>query len=179
MDNKKIGIIIICTGLLFGFIMFALNLQIKTLTDFLMQQSGGNCFVNGECVHEQNTFPLIFGAVVVALTISFGLYLIYFSKKTQDFESAQKNKLETIKSSKSEELKEERFKILSEGLDEYERKILLAVKEQDGISQSTLKYRVDLSKSKLSMVLAQLEKKGLILKVKKGKINNIFLKKGF
>ena len=63
------------------------------------------------------------------------------------------------------------------GLDEDEKKVLTAVKEQDGISQSTLKYRVDLSKTKLSMVLSQLEKKGLVAKVKKGKINNIFLKK--
>jgi len=38
-------------------------------------------------------------------------------------------------------------------------------------------YRVDLSKTKLSIVLSQLEKKGLIAKVKKGKINNIFMKK--
>mgnify|MGYP001615807833 FL=1 len=78
---------------------------------------------------------------------------------------------------KNENLKGERFKILLEGLDEDEKKIMQAVKEQDGISQSTLRYRIDLSKSKLSMVLSQLEKKGLISKVKKGKINNVFLKK--
>ena len=179
MDNKKIGIIIICTGLLFGVILVILSLQINALTAFLMQQSGGNCFVNGKCVHEQNTFPLIFGAVFVALTISFGLYLIYFAKKTQDFEGAQRDMLETIKSSKNEELKGERFNILLGGLDEFEKKVLIAVKEQDGISQSTLKYRTDLTKSKLSMVLAQLEKKGLVSKVKKGKTNDIFLKKAF
>ena len=63
------------------------------------------------------------------------------------------------------------------GLDEDEKKVLTAVKEQDGISQSTLKYRTDLSKTKLSVILSQLEKKGLIAKVKKGKTNDIFLKK--
>jgi len=74
-------------------------------------------------------------------------------------------------------LKEEKFKILLTGLDEDEKKVITAVKEQDGISQSTLKYRTNLSKTKLSMVLSQLEKKGLIAKVKKGKTNDIFLKK--
>ena len=64
-----------------------------------------------------------------------------------------------------------------EGLDEDEKKVMQAVKEQDGISQSTLRYRTDLSKTKLSMVLKELEEKNLIAKVKKGKINNIFMKK--
>ena len=109
--------------------------------------------------------------------MGFGAYLILFSKTAKSFEATQKNILKKISTAKNKELKEERFEILLEGLDEYEKKVMLKAREQDGISQSTLMYRTDLSKSKLSMVLSQLEKKNLITKVKKGKINNIFLKK--
>ena len=178
VDNKKIGFGLIVLGLMFAVILIIFKIQIDNLTNSLMIFSGGSCFLeNGECVHEQKILPLILGTILVIISLGFGLYLILFSKTTKSFENTQKDILDTIKSAKHVELKEDRFKILLEGLDENEKKIIMAVKEQDGISQSTLKIRTDLSKSKLSMTLSQLESKSLISKVKKGKINNIFLKK--
>ena len=178
MDNKKLGYLVILTGLIFIVMLFILKIQINHLTNSLMDISGGTCFLeSGKCVHEQNFLPFIIGAVVIVFTLGLGIYLVLSFKTIQSFETAQKNILNKLQSTKNKDLKEEKFKILLTGLDEDEKKVLLAVREQDGISQSTLKYRTDLSKTKLSMVLSQLEKKGLITKVKKGKINNIFLKK--
>ena len=178
MDNKKIGFLLIFVAILFGVILFIFKIYIDQLNDSLMALTNGSCFLeSGKCVHERNFLPFIIGAVAVAVTLGAGIYLILFSKTARSFETAQKNILKKISTTKNKELKEERFKILLEGLGEDEKKVITSVKEQDGISQSTLRYRNDLSKSKLSMVLSQLEKKNLITKVKKGKINNIFLKK--
>ena len=49
------------------------------------------------------------------------------------------------------------------GYTDEEKKVVKAVKEQDGITQSTLRLRTDLHKSKLSIVLDGLEKKGLFV----------------
>ncbi len=178
MDNKKLGFLIIFVGIIFIIILSIFKIQINQLTNSLMTLSGGSCFLeSGKCVHEQNNLPFIIGTAAIVLTVGLGIYLISFSKTIELFETSQKSILNKLKSTKDKERKEERFKILLTGLDENEKKALIAVKEQDGISQSTLRYRTDLSKTKLSVVLSQLEKKGLITKVKKGKINNIFLKK--
>ena len=62
------------------------------------------------------------------------------------------------------------------GLDQDERKVIKAVKEQDGITQQTLRLRNDLHKSKLSIILDGLEKKELIVRKEKGKTKQVFLK---
>jgi len=178
MDNKKIGYVIILIGIVFIIVLSVFKVHINELTNSLMALSGGACFLeSGECIHEQSEAPFVISVAAIVFTLGFGLYLILFSKTTKFFETAQKDILKRINESKKIESKNEKFNILLTGLDEDEKKALTSVKEQDGISQSTLKFRTDLSKTKLSIVLSQLEKKGLITKVKKGKINNIFLKK--
>lgn len=178
MDNKKIGVLLIAAGGVFAIALSWIKVQLNLQADSLMALSGGSCFLkSGKCIHEQSFLPFAIGIAAIVFIISLGIYLISFSKTTRSFELSQKTILNKLKTTKNKELKEEKFKILLQGLDEGEKKVLTAVKEQDGISQSTLKYRTDLSKTKLSMVLSQLERKGLVAKVKKGKTNDIFLKK--
>ena len=178
MDSKKVGFLIIFVGVIFIIVLSIFKIQIDELTSSLMSLSGGSCFTeSGKCVHEQSNLPFVIGSAVIVFVISLGIYLVYFSRTLSSFETTQKNILKTILTSKNKESKEEKFKILLTGLEEDEKKVITMVREQDGISQSTLRYRTDLSKSKLSMVISQLEKKNLVTKVKKGKINNVFLKK--
>ena len=61
-------------------------------------------------------------------------------------------------------------------LDPEEKTVIKAVKEQDGITQQTLRFRTDLHKSKLSLVLDGLEKKDLIRRIEQGKTKQVFLK---
>lgn len=56
------------------------------------------------------------------------------------------------------------------------KKVMKAIKDHDGITQSTLRLRLDLSKAKLSYVLQELEKRNLIKRIKKGKTLQVFLK---
>ena len=69
-----------------------------------------------------------------------------------------------------------KFDIIMKALDQFEQRVVKAVREQEGITQSTLRLRLDMSKAKLSYVLQELEKRGLIKRVKKGKTLSIYLK---
>ena len=50
------------------------------------------------------------------------------------------------------------------------------VREQEGITQNTLRLRLNMSKAKLSYVLQELEKRNLIKRIKKGKTLAIYLR---
>ena len=54
-----------------------------------------------------------------------------------------------------------------------------AVKEQDGITQTTLRFRTDLSKAKISQILTDFEKKNLIKREEKGKTYAVYLTQNF
>ena len=71
----------------------------------------------------------------------------------------------------------DKFEVFLSALDEDEKKVVKAIREQDGITQATLRIRIGLSKTKLSFILSDLEKKGLLTKVVKGRTNQVFLKK--
>ena len=90
-------------------ILIVFKMQIDELTNSLMDLSGGACFLeSGKCIHEQNLFPFIIGAVAILLTLGVGIYLVLFSKTEKSFETAQKNILSKISSAKNKELKEEK-----------------------------------------------------------------------
>lgn len=112
---------------------------------------------------------------ILALSnIAVGWHLRSYSKN--DRSAILESKIDSLSKKKESE---ERFSILLAGLDEYEKKVMQAVYDQDGIGQNTLHIRTDLSKAKLSNLLSGLEKRNLIRKVQEGKINRIYLKKGF
>jgi uncharacterized membrane protein len=111
------------------------------------------------------------GVALAASIAALGIYLIFFERSQREIISA-------LGKQKQMKLKEEKFGILLKGLGKDEQKVIKAVKEQDGITQHTLRLRADMHKSKLSIVLDGLEKKGLIKRVAKGKTKQVFLKIG-
>ena len=72
-----------------------------------------------------------------------------------------------------------KFSLLLRPLDDSQKKVLMAIKEQEGITQSTLRFRTDLSKSKVSQILTDFEKKNLIERKAKGKTYSVFLAENF
>ena len=171
MNNKKLGIALVVFCIFVAIIFFSFKNQIRE-----MNTTSCSCDAmeqGGFCSAQQSSVEIV-DYVSIALIFSMlalGIYLIFFEK-------SQKEIVKTLENQKKIQTEEEKFDILLKGLNEDERKVIKAVKEQDGITQQTLRLRTDLHKSKLSIILDGLEKKGLIKKISKGKTNQVFLKIG-
>ncbi len=169
MDNKKLGIIMVVFCIFIAVIFFSFKNQLKD-----MNESSCTCEEmqdGGVCSAEQNNYGTIdFVALgIIFSMLALGFYLIFFEK-------SQKEIIQTLENHKKIQTEDEKFDIMTKAMDEYEKKVLKAIREQDGVTQSTLRYRTDLSKSKLSSILSDFESKGLIKRVPKGKTMEIYLK---
>jgi DNA-binding MarR family transcriptional regulator len=176
MDNKKLGAILICVSLillvLLGFMRASIIKAYQADIDSYIE-AGEACPADPDiCPHEQRAraqIPIFIAGALLIGVISLGAYLIFFEKSQREIVSA-------LRKEKRIQSAEEKFSILLKGLDADEKKVVRAVKEQNGITQQTLRLRTDLHKSKLSIVLDGLEKKGLVKRVSKGKTKQVFLK---
>ncbi len=168
MDNKTLGAILIVACLVLGGLIFAFDQKISEQAEASCEceemQEGGFCPMDG-----QTPWQTYLGVVLASGIAALGIYLIFFEK-------SQKEIVKALGKQKQIKLGEEKFNILLKGLDQDEKKVIKAVKEQDGITQQTLRLRADMHKSKLSIVLDGLEKKGLIKRIPKGKTKQVFLK---
>jgi uncharacterized membrane protein len=167
MENKKLGFVIlsisvIASVLAFGF-MGVLGRQTSAL----------QCYPTNECQRVESLVGLSHIAVgLISFIGALGVYLLFFSTS----EEAIMKRLEEEKNTKVEQNK---FELVLKSMDENERKVIKAIKEQDGITQSTLKFRTDLSKSKVSQILTDFEKKQLIKREEKGKTYAVHLAQNF
>jgi len=69
------------------------------------------------------------------------------------------------------------YKILRKALSEDEKKILDEIKRAGEITQDSLRFRLDWSKTKVSTILTNLDKRGLIQRERIGKTYKVFLQK--
>ena len=155
-------ILVITLSLLSIFVLVvqSLNQEIKAL----------GCFQNAGCRTIETSLSLIhfaFGAFGFLFALAF--YLVAFSKGEEAI-------VERLEKDSERKLGEEKYSILSKGLNEFEKKVMVILRQEEGITQNMLRLRVDMSKAKLSQVLQELEKKGLISRVPKDKTFQIFLK---
>ena len=179
VNYRVLGWILIALGILFLIPTFIFKYQVDTLTNYVMIQSGGTCIENGKCLHEQSNTPIYIGIALTFITLALGIYLIVFERGKDATEKIHKELIGSLKETKKKQDSNEKFEFLLKALNEDEKKVMMAVKEQDGIEQATLRIRAGMSKTKLSVVLTELEKKGLVSKVPEGKKNKIWLKNAF
>ncbi len=161
--NKKIGVILIFVS----FLLVGIFYSLVSTTYNKAEQLG--CFgdpVCGEIDMSINIIHFAFG--IIGFVLALGVYLIFFY-------SGEEAILRRLEEEKNKRIEEDTFAILSKAMDEYEKKIFEAIREQDGISQNTLVLRTGFSKSKVSEVLKDFEKKNLVRREKSGKINHVFL----
>ena len=170
MDNKKLGLIILIVSFVIASSITIIKVREDAFIEQIVQQQG-SCFLDdGTCLHSDRSITYYFvGWILSAALGALALYLLFFEK-------SQKEIVKTLEMQKHIQVEEEKFDILLKGLNEDEKKVIKAVKEQDGITQQTLRLRTDLHKSKLSIILDGLEKKGLIARKEKGKTKQVFLK---
>ena len=160
MENKKLGVILIIISILIGGIFIY-------YTNVLSKQSEElGCFNNPNCLPIEKGLSISHIAIgIFSFIFALGFYLLLFNKTDQKI----MEKLEYEKEN-------EKFEFALKMLNPFEAKVLKKIKEQDGITQNVLRLRTDMSKAKLSYVLQDLEKRGLIKRVQKGKTLQIFLK---
>ncbi|MDO8508157.1 MAG: winged helix-turn-helix transcriptional regulator [Nanoarchaeota archaeon] len=164
MENSKLGVLLIVISLTVG------GMFLYYTGKLIEDGKEMGCFPNEECMNIEYSLNFSHIAVgVFSFILALGFYLLFFNKT----EKAILNKLEDDKNQKVEDSK---FDILLKALDDYEQKVVKAVRDQPGITQSTLRIRTDMSKSKLSYVLQELERRGIIKRIEKGKTLEVYLK---
>ena len=164
MENKKLGVLLILIGLFVGGI-------IVYYTDILSKQSqNSGCFSNPDCFALEKGLSVSHIAVgIFSFILALGFYLLFFNK-------TEKAILEKLEKDKEEKIEDAKLKMLMKALDPFEQNVIKAVREQDGITQNTLRIRINMSKAKLSYVLQSLEKKGIIKRIEKGTTLSIHLR---
>jgi uncharacterized membrane protein len=116
---------------------------------------------------------IIYFLISIIIIISI---IIYFYKKRKKFREDRDGKEE--EEIKQKILIEETGEEASEDLDEDLNQLVKIIKEEGGrTTQKEIRKKIPLSEAKISLLMADLEDKGLIKKVKKGRGNIIILKK--
>lgn len=167
MDNKKLGFIVLGLSIIASVVIYGFMSSLHT------QQSDLGCNPTSECQQMQSMFGLSHvGVGLIAFFAALGVYLLFFSPS----EDAILSRLEEEKQHKVDN---DKFSVLLSALDSSEQRVIRAIREQEGVTQSTLRFRTDLSKSKLSQILTSFERKNLIKRVEKGKTYEIYLAQTF
>ena len=167
MENKKLG-----------FVILSISIVASTLASGFMgvlgkQTSSLQCYPTNECQRVESLLGLSHIAVgLISFIGALGIYLLFFSTSEEAI-------LRRLEQEKGMKLEQDKFEIVLKAMDDNERKVLKAIKEQEGITQSTLKYRTDLSKAKVSQILTDFEKKHLVKRESKGKTYAVYLAENF
>ena len=182
MQNKNLGIVLIVLSLVIIALLFIFKAQFQDTFGIHSTEACPHDPAKGElCPYEKlvTILPYFYAGVsLLIITCLIGIYLIfYIDKEKQAIKDYQDKISKRLADATKKELKEDKFELFLSALNEDEKKVMKAVREQDGITQATLRIRTDLSKTKLSFILSDLEKKDLIKKVLQGKTNQVFLKK--
>ncbi len=164
MENKKLGILLIVIAILVGGLLFYYNSQL------IQKSEEMGCFPNSNCAPIEKSISVNnFAVGIFSFILALGFYLLFFNKTDERI-------MNRLEKEKNQKIQNEKFEIILMALDDYEKKVMKIVKEQDGITQSTLFLRTGMSKAKLSYVLQELEKRNLIKRIPEGKTLKVFLK---
>ena len=167
MENKKLGFVILSISIIASVLAFGFMNVLGRQTTALQ------CYPTNECQRVESLIGLSHIAVgLISFIGALGIYLLFFSTSEEAI-------LKRLEEEKNMKIEEDKFDIVLKAMDDNERKVLKAIKEQEGITQSTLKFRTDLSKAKVSQILTDFEKKHLVKRELKGKTYAVYLIENF
>jgi uncharacterized membrane protein len=170
MNQRQIGIILIIVGIILAGIIYSIKAREDTYINSLIDERGSCFLADGTCLHNRDMLAYTIGWIFSASIFLLGIYLLSEQNLMISDALLETKRLEKEKSG---------FSAFLSGFSDDEQAVLKAIKEQDGILQSTLRYRTGMSKSTLSLMLNSFEGRGLITKKEAGKTNKVFLRKKF
>ena len=167
MENKKLGFVILSISVVASIVAFGFMGVLGRQTSALQ------CYPTTECQRVESLMGLSHIAVgLISFIGALGVYLLFFSTSEEAI-------LKRLEEEKNMKIDQDKFELVLKAMDDNEKKVLKAIKEQEGITQSTLKFRTDLSKAKVSQILTDFEKKRLIKREEKGKTYAVYLTENF
>ncbi len=180
MEQKHIGTILIIIGILLAGLVYVVKVREDNYIKLVMKQDA-SCFLeDGTCLHADREIMIyVFGWSMAVVMLLMGVYVGWIDKSQKVLAEHSRKVSGALHKAKVEERKKDEFAAFLAGFSDDEKKVLLAVKEQDGIKQSTLRFRTGISKTGLSILLKDLEEREILSRKKSGKTNEVFLQKKF
>ena len=167
MENKKLGFVILSISVVASVLAFEFMSALGRQTTALQ------CYPTNECQRVESLTSLSHIAVgLISFIGALGIYLLFFSTSEEAI-------LKRLEEDKNNKIEQDKFELVLKAMDENEKRVIKAIKEQEGITQSTLKFRTDLSKAKVSQILTDFEKKNLVKREVKGKTYSVYLVENF
>jgi len=181
MNQKYVAAIIIIAGVLIGAFTYIEKVREDKAIDQIITAQGGSCYLpDGTCLHEdRNWTPYIVGGILTGALLILGLYLLLIDKTQEHIMKHQHDVSHALADAKKHEKETHEFDAFLSAFTEDEQKVVKAVHEQEGIKQSTLRYKIGLSKTGLSLMLKSLEERKIISRKVSGKTNEVYLRKKF
>lgn len=143
-------LLILLIGVILYFVVFSILKPFFTKEPASMMEMMNQMIGSNNGLNTINLVSLIV-AIIAALVISFYLF------KQDD--------------------KEEEYGVLKKALSEDEKKILDEIKKAGEITQDSLRFRLDWSKAKISTILTNLDRKGIIQRERVGKTYKVYLQR--
>ncbi len=156
MENKNVGLLIIGLAFLIGIIVWIFN---SAMTSIVGQtcSHGPSCTMY-DTIRTQTGLSLAIAGVILVI----GLFILFLKPK-------EKIVVKT--------LKEKKKKLNLEGLNEFEKKVINIIQEENGtVFQATLMEKLGIGKVGMTRLLDKLEAKQLIERKRRGMNNVIVLR---
>jgi DNA-binding MarR family transcriptional regulator len=181
MNQKQIGIILLVVGIIIACLVYVAKVREDRAIAQIIIAQGGSCYLpDGTCLHEDRDYtPFIIGWIVSGALLILGVYLVLFDKTQQALADHQRLVSTALEHAKRHDKEKDEFHAFLSAFSPEEQIVLRTIREEEGITQSTLRFKAGLSKTGLSIMLTDFEKRGLISREPKGKTNQVFLRKKF
>ncbi|MBT3407830.1 hypothetical protein HOK68_02165 [Candidatus Woesearchaeota archaeon] len=180
MNKNKIITIIVILGILLLINTYMYKIDEDKYIEIISKQQG-TCFLeNGDCLHgERSHFNLFFEILISLLLFIIAIYLYFYNEEELNIAKENAKTSKIIAEIKEKDVTNTAFEAFLSTFNSDEKKILKAIKENEGVQQSTLRFKTDMSKATLSLILKSLEERNYIKKEPYKKTNKIYLIKKF
>ena len=181
MKQKYLGIALVILGIMLLIFTIMVKQKEDIYIDSIVHAQAGSCFLDdGTCLHQDRDYtPYILGYVLSVALMVLGLYMIFFDRGQEMLAKQNKEVSKALLEAKKVDKQKSEFEAFLSAFSEDEKKVIGAIKEQEGIQQSTLRLRVGMSKTSLSLMLKNLEERQIVTKVEDKKTNRLYLRKKF